>query len=246
MDERGAGVWQSSAVAAAYLEGVRGAIPLAGELLDTMLRLIEASGAPVRRFLDLGCGDGVLAAAILRRYPDAEAVLADFSAPVLDVARKRFAAGKSAVKVRCADYSDPSWMADHGVSGPFDAVVSGYSIHHQPDSRKLGIYGEIFQALSPGGVFVNIEHVASPSRWVEAASDDLFIGHLHRYQAEKSRGEVAAAYHDRPDKAANLLASVEVQCGWLRAIGFTDVDCYLKVFELAVFGGRKPAVGLSL
>jgi hypothetical protein len=27
----------------------------------------------------------------------------------------------------------------------------------------------------------------------------------------------------------------------LREIGYTDVDCYLKVFELAVFGGRKPA-----
>jgi hypothetical protein len=26
---------------------------------------------------------------------------------------------------------------------------------------------------------------------------------------------------------------------WLRDIGFT-VDCYLKVFELAVFGGRRP------
>ena len=30
------------------------------------------------------------------------------------------------------------------------------------------------------------------------------------------------------------------QCAWLRDIGFTDVDCYLKVFELAVFGGRRP------
>jgi hypothetical protein len=26
----------------------------------------------------------------------------------------------------------------------------------------------------------------------------------------------------------------------LRDIGFVDVDCYFKVFELAVFGGRKP------
>jgi hypothetical protein len=51
---------------------------------------------------------------------------------------------------------------------------------------------------------------------------------------------VARHYYDRPDKSANILAPVERQCTWLREIGFTDVDCYLKVFELAVFGGRRP------
>ena len=43
----------------------------------------------------------------------------------------------------------------------------------------------------------------------------------------------------RPDRAANILAPVEEQCGWLRALGFQDVDCYWKYFELAVFGGFR-------
>ena len=38
----------------------------------------------------------------------------------------------------------------------------------------------------------------------------------------------------------NILAPVELQCEWLRRIGFEDVDCYFKIFELAVFGGRRP------
>ena len=38
----------------------------------------------------------------------------------------------------------------------------------------------------------------------------------------------------------NILAPVGDQCDWLREIGFEDVDCYFKIFELAVFGGRKP------
>ncbi|SPE57295.1 hypothetical protein SBV1_270094 [Verrucomicrobia bacterium] len=29
------------------------------------------------------------------------------------------------------------------------------------------------------------------------------------------------------------------QCQWLREIGFENVDCYFKVFELALFGGTK-------
>jgi hypothetical protein len=51
---------------------------------------------------------------------------------------------------------------------------------------------------------------------------------------------VASTYDQRPDKAANILAPVEEQCAWLRAVGFVDVDCFFKAFELAVFGGRKP------
>ena len=36
-------VWQTSALVTTYLEGVRGAIPLAQEQIDVMLRLIAAA-----------------------------------------------------------------------------------------------------------------------------------------------------------------------------------------------------------
>lgn len=47
-------------------------------------------------------------------------------------------------------------------------------------------------------------------------------------------------YVHRPDKDANILALVEPQCEWLREFGFEDVDCYFKIFELAIIGGRRP------
>jgi tRNA (cmo5U34)-methyltransferase len=232
-------VWKTCSLVATYLEGVRGAIPLAEEQIDIMLRLLAACGQPVRRFLDLGCGDGVLSAAILERYPQAEGVLVDFSGPMLDAARSRFAQHHASVRFVNVDYGLASWTQSVAECRRYDAVVSGYSIHHQPDTRKREVYAEVFELLSPGGVFVNVEHVSSPSPWVESLHDDLFVDRLHHAHPGTSRTEVADTYYHRPDKAANILAPVELQCQWLREIGFSDVDCYLKVFELAVFGGRR-------
>ena len=148
---------------------MRAAIPLALEQIDVMLRLIAACGRPVRRVLDLGCGDGVLASAIVQRVPGAEVVLADFSEPMLEAARKRFSAAGVVAHFVLADYGVPSWTEAVAEWSPYDAIVSGYSIHHQPDDRKRAVYGEIFGLLNPGGVFVNIEHVSSPTEWLAFA-----------------------------------------------------------------------------
>jgi ubiquinone/menaquinone biosynthesis C-methylase UbiE len=241
MTERTDEVWKAPSLAAAYLEGVRASIPLAQEQIDVMLRLIAACGKPVSSFLDLGCGDGVLSAAIVQRFPHAEGVLADFSEPMLEAAKKRFASQIVSLHFANVDYGLASWTQSVEDWSPFDAIVSGYSIHHQPDTRKREIYGEIFGLLRPGGVFINVEHVSSPTTWVAQVNDELFIDYLHGARKDMSRSDVAETYYYRPDKAANILAPVEQQCQWLREIGFADVDCYLKILELAVFGGRRPS-----
>lgn len=60
-----------------------------------------------------------------------------------------------------------------------------------------------------------------------------------------SRDHIAETFYVRPDKVENILASVDDQCHWLRQIGFGDVDCFFKVFELALFDGRKVAQSTS-
>ena len=80
--------------------------------------------------------------------------------------------------------------------------------------------------------------------WAEQAFDDLFIDSLwsqhQKVGGVKTRDEIAKEWYHRPDKTENILASVELQCAWLRGIGFCDVDCFFKLFQLALFGGKKP------
>jgi trans-aconitate methyltransferase len=236
-------VWKTESLTRTFLEGVRGGIPFAAEQIDAMLRVVQARNAAVEHFADLGCGDGVLTRALLDRHPKAQATLVDFSEPMIEAARGKLGGCSPAPTFVVADLGDARWIESLATESPFDVIVSGYAIHHLPDARKRELYAEILSLLGKGGVFVNIEHVASSAAWVEAISDDLMIDSLFAFHSSadetKTRAQVAEEFVHRPDKAANILAPVEAQCAWLRDVGFVDVDCYFKVFELAVFGGRR-------
>jgi len=237
-------IWKSSSLVKKYLSGVRGAIPLASEQLDIMMRLISKVEEPIGTFLDVGCGDGILAATILERYPAIKGVCLDFSEPMLNAAKEKLSDFSHNIEFILLDYGDHNWIEGLESTKTFDLIVSGFSIHHQIDERKKELYQDFFSLLTPGGLFLNNEHVSSSTTWIESICDDMFIDNLYEmrptFELEKTREQVAKDYYYRPDKDANILAPVEEQCDWLRRIGFKDVDCYFKVFELAVFGGRKP------
>ncbi len=236
-------VWKLPAIVDRFLS-YRAAIPLAQEQIGVMMSILKSRGQPVEKFLDLGCGDGILGGAILGEYPSSRGVLVDFSEPMLAQAREQLRDFESQLVFENLDYGDRTWVDAIQPHAPFDAIVSGYSIHHQPDIRKREIYEEIFSLLDLGGWFVNIEHVSSEAQ----LNIDLFEHHYvsARYAIEQHNGgtrtlaQLAEEYKNRPDKAANILAPTELQCAWLREIGYEEVDCYFRIFELAVFAGRKP------
>jgi tRNA (cmo5U34)-methyltransferase len=238
-------VWKSDWLVKRFLEGVRGGIPYASDQIEVMLRLLAAGDRPLERFLDLGSGSGLLAIAILAQYPEAKASLVDFSEPMMDAARDLLAQDISLPRFILADLGRPDWTERVSHDAPYDAVVSGLAIHHLSHERKRELYGEIFHLIAPGGMFINVEHVASPTPWVEQQFDAAVIDSLIAYQNQigmgRTKSQVAAEYLNREDKAANVLAPVEEQCAWLVDAGFDDVDCFFKYFELAVFGGRRPA-----
>jgi hypothetical protein len=69
-----------------------------------------------------------------------------------------------------------------------------------------------------------------------------FCGRSHQTTDDtKARAEIDESYYNRPDKKENILAPVDEQCRWFREIGFDDVDCFFKIFELPRFGGSKTS-----
>lgn len=192
--------------ARAYLAG-QDAVPQreVGERL-----LLDFLPARPRRVLDLGCGDGRVLALVRSRFPGAEGVALDASEPMLDAARARFA-GQADVTVVQHDLADPLPKL-----GTFDAVVSGFAIHHLPDGRKRTLCGEIRFCLAPGGVFLNLEHVAS----VNGAEHARFLALL-----------------GGQEDPSNRLAPAWTQVEWLLEAGFAEADVVWKWLELALLVG---------
>jgi ubiquinone/menaquinone biosynthesis C-methylase UbiE len=172
--------------------------------------------ASMRRILDLGTGNGRQMALVKKIRPQVEAVGVDFSPAMLEEARKRFA-GDSLTTIIAHDLDSP--LPELGI---FDVVISCFAIHHLVHPRKRELYAEIFGVLTPGGVFCNLEHVASPTPRLH----EEFLNQL---------GVTPEA-----EDPSNKLLDLETQLGWLREIGFMDVDCHWKWRELALLAGRKP------
>jgi trans-aconitate methyltransferase len=244
-DDPALAAWQHEKTVRWYLDSVRGAIPFAREQFAIMLRIVENGRQPVLRFLDLGTGDGVLSAVLLARYPAAEPVLVDFSPPMLDAAKERLASLASRPAFVQADLAAPIWREAVEAYAPFDAIVSSFAIHHLEDERKRALYGELLDLLSPGGTFAHIEHVAPDTPWMSRAFEEAMIDAIWEYGRSSdpalTRDAAATAYASRLDRDANRLAPLDVQCVWLRDVGYTQVTAPFRWYEIAVFGGNRPA-----
>ena len=144
----------------------------------------------------------------------------DFSPTMLEAARQRFA-GESSVRIVAHNLDEPLLEHLH-VLGKFDAIISCFAIHHLMHQRKRALYAEIYGLLNLGGVFCNLEHVASPTL------------RLHKEFLDR------IAFTVETEDPSNQLLDVETQLGWLREIGFVDVDCQWKWRELALLVASTP------
>jgi tRNA (cmo5U34)-methyltransferase len=231
--------WQRREIAETFVRDRRHLIPLIDGQGELVRRLITRGAREVKRFLDLGAGGGAFAELVLETHPGSTGILVDFSEPMASAAKQRLMAHAGRWEYVLADLSDPSWSRALP-EGRYDAVVSALCIHHLPDERKRELYTQAYDLLEAGGTFLNWEHVAAEGigdGMLEEWMLDRLLAAERAHPDPRPDEDVVREYLEAGDE--DILADAELQCRWLREIGFEDVDVFFKIPEMAIFGGVK-------
>lgn len=195
----------------------------------TLIAEIAASLAAAPRVLDLGCGDGEVSAAILAKQPNAAVTLVDISEDMLEHAQERLrgAAGLEVVRHDLREGLPAS------TRGPFDVVVSSFTLHNLDPASRPRLFADVRRALRPRGLFVNADRVREDGifldswqfdRWIEWMRDRAWT----RYGLARTAAEIRQRQHEMDREAGDAPGSIWAMRDDLLRAGFTEVDCLYK------------------
>ena len=215
--------------ATAYDRARRQLVPCFDGFYRAAVEALDFPRAAPLDALDLGAGTGLMAGFVAAAFPAARITLIDLAPAMLAQAQARLAPVIDRIRIIEADY------AQAPLGGPFDTIVSALSIHHLEDEDKRGLFGRIFGALKPGGIFVNADQVAGATPALERRNKDEWVARARALGVAEDdlAGAIDRMKFDRP-------ATVAAQLRWLAEAGFASVDCAFKDGMFAVFGGYKP------
>jgi tRNA (cmo5U34)-methyltransferase len=226
-----------------YQEIAAVAVPARAEQIATLLTMLPFSPTDSFQAVEVGCGQGILSAALLSCYPQANIIALDGSEAMRAETTRRLSSFNGRGRVEAFDLGATEW---HAYLDNADCVLSSLCLHHLTHEDKRKLYATIGRCLSNRGALL-IADLVEPQRpegwelfaagWdratevqsvTETGSTDLFEkfrqSHWNYYR-----------YPDPYDKPSPLFD----QLLWLKEAGFTGVDCFWLQAGHAIYGGYK-------
>ncbi len=195
--------------------------------------------------VELCCGDGSLAQAILGRHPRCRAFGLDGSPAMLQRARVRLAGAGTRFRTVAFDLEDTSWRSRYR---DCSAVVSSLALHHLTDPQKEQLFGDVAGMLARRGAFVLADVMLPATRagirfaarqWDEAVRRRS----LERYADERGMEafqRLAWNAFRFPDAEADHLATLPEHLAWISKAGFEPVDVVWAHAGHAVVSAVRP------
>lgn len=211
-----------------YAGAIERCFPRYQEMLWALLDYLPDDLAP-GNILELGSGTGNLSVLLAERYPESTLHIVDVSAESLTVCRNRLG-DDDRFRFHTQDFREL-----HFDAGEFDLVVSSIAIHHLTSPEKQKLFDDIYDWLSPQGVFAFADQHAG-------STDDLYRRHIENWKAaamgagskleEWEMWMKHQADHDHHDTLTD-------QTDWLWEAGFDVVDCPWRYLLWTVVQARK-------
>ena len=242
--ERAEGSAWSEHDSQAFIDRGRYFVPERETQIQIICDLIPAQEQPVH-VLELCCGEGLLAQAILDRFPTGYVHGLDGSPTMLDAARARLAGYSARFTAAAFDLAAPDWRQPPAWS--VQAVVSSLAIHHLDGAQKQALYADLYRLLAPGGVLVIADLIqpadgrglaVAAQGWDAAVRDrsQQFDGTTRAFDLFAGDQWNIYRYPDPTDIPSGVFEHLQ----WLARAGFTGVDVYWLRAGHAIYGGQKP------
>ena len=232
-----AAIWKSESVARTFAAQSAEREQQRREQLTLVGRLLPFAPDGTFTFVDLGEGTGAASRAVLAEYPNAHAILAEFSPQMANEGKKAMSAFEGRYRYVEFDMLQADWSLLG--SEPLDAVISALSVHHIPDDRKRSLFGEILAHLRPGAWYINYDPVKAPDDTLESIWER--VNDRYDPEAPHKRAHMTDEEQARHATHVRYMIPLQPQLQWLRDAGFENVDVFWKRLDWVIYGGSKPA-----
>src|SRR5579863_7738312 len=221
-------------------------VPDRNEQIRTFCALVPGE-QPGAHLVELACGEGRLAAALLERFPQATLHGYDGSETMLAHARRALEAHGTRFDPQRFDLEAEDWRV---FAFPVQAFVSSLVLHHLVGPGKKRLFADLAKALAPGGALLIadlVEPASSEARahaarsWDESVHASV-LEHLGNLEpSERFRHERWNYFADPAPDSMDQPSTLLEQLDWLREAGLVGVDVFWMKAGHALFGARKAS-----
>lgn len=221
-------------------------VPGRAEQTNTLLQLIPAQTDEHFTVVELASGEGVLAQAILERFPRCHYIALDGSTTMRKQLTQKLARFSNRLEILPFDLAQHEWRST--LPAPLRCVLSSLCVHHLSDEGKRELFNVMAAQLEPGGAFLLADVIEPATRQIA----NLFAHQyddIVRQQSMTIRGDLSGyeqflqqkwnyflydynnpGSYDHPSRLSDQLA-------WLKETGFSIVDCFWMQAGHAIYGG---------
>lgn len=175
--------------------------------------MAELLPSSIKSLLDIGCGSGLELDYIFERFPDLNVIGVDLSKEMLNKLYKKH--HDKNLSLICEDY----FSYDFGKER-FDAIVTFQTLHHYTIEKKEMLFKKIFDSLSPGGVYLECDYIAT-SQEIE----DLGFNELKRRRLRDGIKDDIFVHFDTPLTLEHELSAIKsAKFKKVELVGFLQED----------------------
>jgi tRNA (cmo5U34)-methyltransferase len=186
--------------------------------------IVRDAGIEVSHVVDLGSGHGPYLELLLRELEAARGTWVDSSEAMEEIARDRLAPFGERVTFVIGDLERLDGV---GIDRA-ELVVTSRVLHHFSRESLAQLFRRVYDLLTPGGFFFNLDHVGAPGDWEQ------------RYRRIRPQFTAARKHSLKPHRHAYPLARAEEHLRWAEDAGFANPDVAWRMLYTALVVARKP------